>query len=313
MPAAALTSEPAGQRRSVRVVKQRVTGGQVHPVEEDRLAIEDPLEISIVAGTPGRQSETTLSVTMRTPGHDEDLLAGFLFAEGIIEHLGDIEGFIFNEPVGQEPPTRVTVTLRSGLPFSADGTQRRFAASSSCGVCGTTSLERLALASSLRLTDQTRVAAGLVHELPERMRMAQATFQETGGLHAAALFSGQGELLAAREDIGRHNALDKVVGARLRAGGIPAHGQILCVSGRMSYEILQKALVARVPVIAGVGAPSSLAVTLANDFKVTLLGFVRNGNYNIYSCPERLREAPPNLALTHDLNQFCEDKNRERL
>ncbi len=288
MTAAPSPPEPPTARSSVKVVKQRVTGGELHPPEEDRLAIEDPLEISLVAGTSGKRVETTLSVTMRTPGHDLELITGFLFAEGIIEREGDIDSIEFNDPVEWKPPTRARVTLRSGLPFSADGTRRHFAANSSCGVCGITSLEQLALSDSLVLDDDTRIAAELIHELPERMRHRQPAFRETGGLHAAALFSHAGGLLASREDIGRHNALDKVIGSQLLAGRMPGRGHLLCVSGRMSYEILQKALVARVPVIAGVGAPSSLAVTLAQDFNVTLLGFVRNGSYNIYSCPERL-------------------------
>jgi FdhD protein len=140
----------------------------------------------------------------------------------------------------------------------------------------------------LNIIDETKINRDLIHQLPQIMRTSQPTFQKTGGLHASALFSSIGELRVIREDIGRHNALDKVVGAALRSAIIPAPGLILCVSGRMSYEIVQKALVARIPVIAGIGAPSSLAVAMANDFHVTLLGFVRDNSYNIYSCPERL-------------------------
>ena len=165
---------------------------------------------------------------------------------------------------------------------------RNTAVHSSCGVCGTSQLSQLQLSPELRIQDETQIEVDWIHSLPAQMRQEQDTFRKTGGLHAAAIFSSVGALLASREDIGRHNALDKAIGANLIAGLAPCSGQVLCVSGRMSYEILQKALVARIPIIAGIGAPSSLAVSLANDFNITLIGFVRDSSYNIYSCPERL-------------------------
>lgn len=272
---------PAPARSSVSVIKRRVVGAQILPAEEDLLAIEDPLEITL-ADADGGHSRL---VIMRTPGTDEDLIYGHLFSEGVIDNPDDIAALEFAKAHTPSPPARVRVQLRPGL--NAAMPQRTGAVQASCGVCGVDSLRGLALDPSLRFADRLRIDASLIHELPGRMRAEQATFETTGGLHAAALFSPQGALLTAREDIGRHNALDKAIGALLREQCRMAE-TILCVSGRMSYEILQKALRARIPIIAGVGAPSSLAVSLANDFNVTLIGFVRDRGYNIYSNPERL-------------------------
>lgn len=280
----------AGSRTSVTVIKQRVTGAAASAPEEDSLAIEDPIKIVLHYddAQAGRTSKA-LTLTMRTPGHDAEMITGFLFGESIIQAASDIDSIEFNAPVDCEPSTRARVHLRTGLQLCADSFDRNFAIHSSCGVCGKTSLDKLTLPATLKLKDATAVDAHWIHQLPGLMHQDQEVFRKTGGLHAAALFSSSDESFTAREDIGRHNALDKVIGAHLRKGTHAANGQVLCVSGRMSYEILQKALVARIPIIAGVGAPSSLAVALANDFNVTLIGFVRNGSYNIYSCPERIR------------------------
>jgi FdhD protein len=269
------------------VIKQHVRSGVLHVPEEDFLAIEDPLEITLTFQRGGQRVEKTLVVTMRTPGHDIELIHGFLYCEGIIREASDIQGIEFKRD-GCSASTAALVNLRSGLDLSKATRERNFTSHSSCGVCGTTSVGHLAIPNSLRIEDPTRVAANWIHSLPQRMHAEQEAFHKTGGLHAAAVFSASGDLLAAHEDIGRHNALDKVIGVNLIAGSTPSVGQVLCVSGRMSYEILQKALIARIPIIAGVGAPSSLAVALANDFNVTLIGFVRGERYNIYSCPERL-------------------------
>ena len=274
---------------SVRVVKRRVVGREILPAEDDFLAIEDPLEIVLHYDRPEGRVARQLLVTMRTPGRDVEMIYGFLFTEGIICAAGDIASIDFNTPNASEAPTRADVQLRAGLELSATAFERNFTAHSSCGVCGKSGLQNLTLAKSLILEDTTQIDAEWIHSLPAQMHNEQETFRKTGGLHAAAIFASGGQLLATREDIGRHNALDKAIGAMLQSGHLDKLGHVLCLSGRMSYEVLQKALVARIPVIAGVGAPSSLAVTLANDFNVTLLGFVRNGSYNIYSCPERLR------------------------
>lgn len=276
------------RRPSVKVVKQRVVGEEVQPPEEDLLAIEDPLELTLVYNQTGKRVEKVLTLTMRTPGNDPEMITGFLYCEGIIEKASDVQSICFEEPPGDHPPTRVSVKLHESIQFSPEDFERHFAVNSSCGVCGKTSLGKLALPKSLSLDDDTKVDAKLIHTLPSLMNAKQPTFQKTGGLHAAALFSSEGTLLTSREDIGRHNALDKVIGVQLSDSRIQSGGKILCVSGRMSYEILQKAIMARIPIVAGVGAPSSLAVTLANDFMVTLLGFVRQDSYNIYSNPERI-------------------------
>jgi len=281
--------DPSRPRTSIKVVRQQVESGALQPPDDDELAIEDPLELVLVAGSGHPRRRTPLTVTMRTPGHDADLIAGFLFCEGLIHEADDLTHIEWQHPDANKPPVRAIIYLRPGLDAQPDRPQRHFVAHASCGVCGSASIDQLELSPSLKIQDSVVVDASWVHALPERMFAHQSTFQKTGGLHAAAIFDQAGELLVSREDIGRHNALDKAIGASLARGELPAHGATLCVSGRMSYEIIQKALIARIPIIAGVGAPSSLAVSLANDFQITLLGFVRNRRYNIYSCPERLR------------------------
>ncbi|MGB0372407.1 MAG: formate dehydrogenase accessory sulfurtransferase FdhD [Opitutales bacterium] len=275
-------------RSSVRVIKQRVLGSEICPPEEDSLAIEDPLNLYLSQDDHSGCLGKPLVLTMRTPGDDVAMIHGFLFTEGIIQSAADVLDIQFGRSNPDAAPTRAEIRLRPGLTFLEDKSERHFAMHSSCGVCGKASGEELSLPGALRFEDSLTIPAQSIHTLPEKMRAKQATFESTGGLHAAALFDALGELLHSSEDIGRHNALDKAIGRHLleTSAHTPA---ILCVSGRMSYEILQKALVARVPIIAGVGAPSSLAVSLANDFNVTLIGFVRDGTYNIYSAPQRLR------------------------
>ncbi|MGJ8638752.1 MAG: formate dehydrogenase accessory sulfurtransferase FdhD [Opitutaceae bacterium] len=280
-----LTPEP---RSSVKVVKQRIVGTEAQAPEEDFLAIEDPLEIVLRFQRDGQFVEKKLVVTMRTPGDDFALIHGFLYCEGIIHSLGDVDDIRFTGTKLHAAPTTATVTLKNGLEPNEQCRERNFAMHSSCGVCGTTEIDHLSIPKSLRIMDEVIIDAQLIHSLPDRMQTEQATFQKTGGLHASALFNRRGELIVSCEDIGRHNALDKAIGGQLLDNQLPARGHVLCVSGRMSYEIIQKALIARLPIIAGVGAPSSLAVALANDFNLTLIGFVRNGSYNVYSCPERI-------------------------
>lgn len=286
------TVSSTSTRSSVKVIKQRVHGSKVDAPEEDFLAIEDPLEIVLAYERQGGLVEKKLIVTMRTPGHDDELIHGFLYCEGMIQSAADIAEIAYSSSKLTAAPTRARVQLRSGMDVSNKTCERNFAIHSSCGVCGTTSIGHLEIPNALCIDDTVSISADTIHEFPSRMHNEQATFRQTGGLHASAIFSNTGSLQASREDIGRHNALDKAIGANLIAGLSPAKGQVLCVSGRMSYEILQKALIARIPIIAGVGAPSSLAVALANDFNVTLIGFVRNDSYNIYSCPERIITNP---------------------
>lgn len=275
-------------RSSIRVVKQKVSAQGLHAPEEDFLAIEDPMSVSLRTGNQSACESRELVMTMRTPGDDRAMILGFLFSEGIIQGSSDVVGIEFSSVNPDAAPTKAIVQLREGLTFLETKVERHFAMHSSCGVCGKVSAEQLALPGSLRLNDSLKVSADCIHELPTIMRQEQDTFRHTGGLHASALFDAEGNLLTSAEDIGRHNALDKVIGHSLMNPTLLEKAKILCVSGRMSYEILQKALVAQIPIIAGVGAPSSLAVAISNDFNVTLLGFVRNGSYNIYSAPQRL-------------------------
>src|SRR3954462_6566498 len=220
----------------------------------DRVAVEEPLEI--------RAGGRALAVTMRTPGHDEELALGFLYGEGLIDGIRDVA-----------PPADLAGnTVEVAGPLLREPSARRFYTSSSCGVCGKGALEEVAVHAA-PLPDGPRVARALLAELPERLR--QPEFERTGGLHATGLFDTSGALLTVREDVGRHNAMDKVVGRALLDGRLPLHGHVLCVSGRLSFELVQKATVAGAPILVGVGAPTSLAVELAGDRAMTLAGFAR--------------------------------------
>jgi FdhD protein len=243
----------------------RLPGGTA---ERDAVAVEEPLEIRI-GGRP-------VAVTMRTPGHDEELALGFCLSEGL-------------QPVSARLPEDLAAnTVDVDAPaFDPERLQRSFYTSSSCGVCGKGALEAVSVEAP-RVTSELRISLALVASLPQRLREAQATFEATGGLHATGLFAADGELLCVREDVGRHNALDKVVGWAFGAGRLPLAGCLLCVSGRLSFELVQKAAVAGCPVLVAVGAPSSLAVELARDRGLTLCGFVRGGRCNVYSEPWRI-------------------------
>ena len=231
-------------------------------------AVEEPLELRI-GGRP-------VAVTMRTPGHDEELALGFCLSEGLA-------------PRGARVPDDLAAnTIEIDAPgFDPDRLARSFYTSSSCGVCGKGALEAVAVEAP-RVESELRLAASLVASLPARLGEAQAGFASTGGLHATGLFSADGELVCLREDVGRHNAMDKVVGRAFIDGLIPLGGHVLCVSGRLSFELVQKAAVAGCPVVVAVGAPSSLAVSLAADRGVTLCGFVRDGRVNVYTEPWRI-------------------------
>jgi FdhD protein len=235
---------------------------------DDVVAVEEPLEIRI-GGRP-------VAVTMRTPGHDEELALGFCLSEGL-------------RPVSARPPDDLaTNTVDVDAPeFDASRLQRSFYTSSSCGVCGKGALEAIAVEAP-RVGSELRVPAALVASLPGRLRDAQPAFAATGGLHATGLFDDHGALLCLREDVGRHNAMDKVIGWAFLHQRLPLDNAILCVSGRLSFELVQKAAVAGCPLVAAVGAPSSLAVELARDRGITLCGFVRDGRLNVYSEPWRV-------------------------
>jgi FdhD protein len=237
--------------------------------ERDRLAVEEPLEI--------RVNGEAVAVTMRTPGHDEELALGFCISEGIPAERA-------------EPPVDLAAnTVEVSAPgFEPAALKRSFYTTSSCGVCGKGALEAVAVEAS-RVDSPLRVPLGLVERLPDRLREAQAAFEVTGGLHATGLFDAAGELLCVREDVGRHNAMDKVVGRAAIGGLLPLADKLLCVSGRSSFELVQKAAVTGCPFLVAVGAPSSLAVELADDRGITLCGFVRAGRVNVYTQSERIQ------------------------
>src|SRR6187397_281269 len=244
---------------------RRLPGGEER---EDRVAIEEPLELRI-EGRP-------VAVTMRTPGHDEELALGFCLSEGLHPLSARVPDDLAANTVDVDAPDADVGRL-----------QRSFYTSSSCGVCGKGALEAVAVEAP-RVESDLRVDAALVVQLPDRLRDAQAAFEATGGLHATGLFAADGELLCIREDVGRHNALDKVVGRAFLDGLLPLFRSLLCVSGRLSFELVQKAAVAGCPLLVAVGAPSSLAVELAADRGLTLCGFVRNGSLNVYTEPWRI-------------------------
>lgn len=249
-------------------------GGRPMP---EALAVEEPLEIRL----EGR----SVAVTMRTPGHDLDLAAGFLFTEGVIDGLDDIEAMATLDAPGAPRGNVVHLRLAAGVPALRQGlADRATFANSSCGICGKSAIDRI-FVSAPPLPAWTAPPVATLLSLPERLRAAQPTFARTGGLHAAGLFTEDGVLDVIREDVGRHNAVDKVIGAKLRADHLPLHDRILVLSGRIGMEIVQKAIVARIPAIVAVGAPTSLAVQLARAAGLTLIGFVREGRLNRYDLP----------------------------
>lgn len=262
-------------RNILTVPIQRIEGETSRPFQ-DLLAVEDPLEI--------RVNGQTVSITMRTPGNDVELAAGFLFTEGILEDRGQIETI--------DAASRVDILLKPDAEVDLSRLERHFYMTSSCGVCGKASIEALRAGNCPVIPHGTPVVdAAVIHGLPDALRKAQAVFERTGGLHAAALFDTAGTLLGLREDVGRHNALDKLIGAEFLAGRTPCSDRLLLVSSRASFELMQKTLMAGIPILAAVGAPSSLAVEVGQRFGITLLGFVRDRRFNIYSGASRIHEA----------------------
>jgi FdhD protein len=248
---------------------------------EDAVTVEEPLEI--------RVSGASVSVTMRTPGDDFELAAGFLFTERIVGRRDDIADIEYGRGPDREPsPNVVDVRLRAGTHVDLARLQRHFYAASSCGVCGKASICAVRVGGIERPRADLRVDPALLARLPAELREAQAIFDRTGGLHAAALFDLDGALLDVREDVGRHNTVDKIIGNALRQGMLPLSAHVLLVSGRGAFEIVQKALVAGVPIVASVSAPSSLAVDLAREHGLTLIGFLRGERFVVYSGAERL-------------------------
>jgi FdhD protein len=249
----------------------------------DRVVGEEPLEIR--AAGPG-QEPVAVAVTMRTPGHEDELALGFLRTEGLVDGPEVIRTTTGDPAAMNQPDDQVTVHLARAFDPSRVA-ERHFVATASCGICGKASLDEVAVRSD-PIPDGPLVSRSIVLALPELLRAAQRAFDETGGLHAAGLFSPAGELLALREDVGRHNALDKLVGSQLLAGALPLHDRILMVSGRVSFEIVQKAAVAGVPILCAVSAPSDLAIEAADRLGVTLVGFLRGDGFNVYAHDERI-------------------------
>jgi FdhD protein len=258
----------------------------------DSLAVEEPMEIRIVFGPPEKRTERSLSITMRTPDHDEELAAGFLLTEGILARRDQIDRFEFCGPVakGRRLPNIIRVYLSSDVTVAMERLQRHFYTTSSCGICGKASLEAL-YAQGLQAIQPTKftVSAATIYSLPGLLRSSQSVFDRTGGIHAAALVTAEGRLVSLREDVGRHNAMDKLIGRQWLDGKVPLHDQIVVVSGRASFELMQKALMASIPMLVAVGAPSSLAVDLAEQFNMTLVGFTSPQRFNIYAGAARIQ------------------------
>ncbi len=268
----------------VRITAVRRLQADAARTDHDLVAIEAPLRIDLRA--PGVRAAHTLGVFMRTPGDDEDLIVGLLFAERIIRGPQDVVGMAFAEPGRGSESAVADVTLREPGLVEAAGA-RTVLTNSACGLCGRVAIDALDTPTLRRDHGELRLSARVVLELPGRLRQGQAVFDETGGLHAAGLFDGAGEPGPLREDVGRHNAVDKAVGAALRNGGM-AGWRVLAVSGRVAYEIVQKAALSGVSVVVAVGAPSSLAVDAARAAGLTLAGFVRDGRFNVYAGAERI-------------------------
>ncbi|MGH2748993.1 MAG: formate dehydrogenase accessory sulfurtransferase FdhD [Actinomycetota bacterium] len=278
---------PSRTRTKIRVVEN----GEER-ARSDHLATEEPLEIRLVAGAERR----TVAVTMRTPGADFELAAGFLFGEGVVTGPKQIRrmSYCTDPDIDAEQQFNiVNVELDPSTEVDLRPLERHFYTTSACGVCGKASLEALQIRGCPSVPPGPEVAAEVIYGLPDRLREAQGIFESTGGLHAAGLFDPHGELIAVREDVGRHNAVDKLIGWAMLQGMLPLHDRIVMVSGRSSFEIMQKCLAAAVPIVCAVSAPSSLAVALAEEFGMTLIGFLRGERFNVYSGHQRIRTSVP--------------------
>jgi FdhD protein len=265
--------------------------GSAQSRRTDAVAVEEPLEIRIAYSTPGGRATRSISITMRTPGHDRELAAGFLLTESIVRAAADIAAIETCGPPAPGSGIRnvIRVELAAAVDVDLGRLERHFYTTSSCGVCGKASLDALrAEGAAAPERDRFRVSREVLTGIPVALRGAQETFERTGGLHAAAAFDAKGDLVITMEDVGRHNAVDKVIGYLLLNNRLPAGDFGMIVSGRASFELLQKALMAGMPLLAAVSAPSSLAVTLAREFDMTLVGFLRGDTFNIYSGEHRI-------------------------
>ena len=253
---------------------------------DDLISIEEPLEISIKYKKQNEWVTSSLSITMRTPGHDEDLVRGFLFNEQIIQNLNEIESIESNgEKVGQyKIKNKILITLNNSKNVNISKIKRDFLTNSSCGVCGKSSLDALEIIKKEKtFKDEPKLTKEIIIESPSILRKNQSEFSKTGGIHASGLFSSDGKLISLREDVGRHNALDKMIGNALNQNQIDPKNQFITCSGRLNFELVQKVLMTNIGLMIGVGATTSLAIDLANKFNVTLIGFVKNDSFNIYT------------------------------
>ncbi len=280
---AGLTGDPIPPTRHVTSRRIVAVRGSELEIRDDRVVGEAPLEIR--AAGP-RQDPVAVAVTMRTPGNEAELAVGFLRTEGLLDGA-EVLGTTAGDPAALSQPDDTIVVRLSRAFDDSKVAERHFVATASCGICGKASIDEVALRVD-PLPDGPVVTRSVILALPALLRAAQKAFDETGGLHAAGLFSPRGELLALREDVGRHNALDKLVGSQVLAGAMPLHDRILMVSGRVSFEIIQKAAVAGIPIVAAVSAPSDLAIETAERLRVTLVGFLRGDGFNVYSHDARV-------------------------
>ncbi len=289
-------------RTTVETCVQRFTGLEAQS-KVDVLVVEEPLEIQLAYGPVDSRRVKSISVTMRTPGHDFELASGFLISEGVIRDSVDIVriGYVAGRSAAMErthegsgilpyQPEQniIRVELASNVVVSIATLERNFYMTSSCGICGKASLLALRTVCPPRTVNRFRISAELLYSLPSGLRDSQGLFERTGGLHASGLFDSSGQLLSSREDIGRHNAVDKLLGAEFLADRTPLHDRLLMLSGRASFELLQKALMGGIPMVVSVGAPSTLAVEVAREFDVTLVGFLRGDHFNVYQGASRI-------------------------
>ena len=261
--------------------------------QDDHLAVEEPLEIRVGFDANGKRIHKPVSITMRTPGNDFELAAGFLYTEGIISSASQIKSIKHCGPkLEAGAKNTVRVDFEAGVSLDMKTLERNFYTTSSCGVCGKSSIEALSYGlesrAHLETAESITVSPDMLKSLPARLAEVQTVFERTGGLHASALFDVNGNLAIVREDVGRHNALDKVIGEQFLQDKLPLTSSILLLSGRISFELVQKALMASIPIIVAVGSPSSLAVELAEEYGMTLVGFVRENRFNIYCGKERI-------------------------
>lgn len=279
---------------AVQILKVTSPGGSTSYASkeaEDLLAVEEPLEIRIVYGAENLRQEKNISVTMCTPGNDAELAIGFLFTEGIIKNKEDIIKCRSFSDANNSGGNIVIVELQPAVSFDTKKIERHFYTSSSCGVCGKSSIEAVKnIFTNNKVEDNIEISAAILINLPDSLLKQQEVFEQTGGLHASALFDLNGRLLLTREDVGRHNALDKLIGTLLIEGKLPLNEHILLLSGRASFELIQKAAMADIKIVCAVGAPSSLAVQMAKECDMTLVGFLRSGRFNIYSGKKRINK-----------------------